>query len=243
MAGSFSQDFIETLRNAGYIVRLVSDYVPQKTAGSRQKGLCPFHEEKTPSFSVDPSRQLFYCFGCQTGGDVFKFVMLYEKLNFPETVEFLARRWGIPLPMASRRKERGPQDRLLWMNETAHAFFRSTLADERAGAACRRYLDGRKIDAATASKLGVGYAPDEWEALRGHLLSRGFKPDEILLAGLALSRKSGTGQYDRFRNRLMFPIRDVNSRTVAFGGRTIGDAEPKYINSPETPAYKKGEHL
>ncbi len=117
MAGSFSQDFIETLRNAGDIVRLVSDYVPLKTAGSRQKGLCPFHEEKTPSFSVDPSRQLFYCFGCQTGGDVFKFVMLYEKLNFPEAVEFLARRWGVQQPTVKSRKEEGPQDRLRRINE------------------------------------------------------------------------------------------------------------------------------
>jgi DNA primase len=243
LAGSFSQDFIETLRNTGDIVRLVSDYVPLKTAGSRQKGLCPFHEEKTPSFSVDPSRQLFYCFGCQTGGDVFKFVMAYEKLSFPEAVEFLARRWGVPLPAVGRRKEGGPQERLLRMNEAAQAFFRSTLADKEAGAACRRYLERRKIDGVTATKLGVGYAPDAWEALYHHLLSHGFKADEILLGGLALSRKSGTGQYDRFRNRLMFPIRDVNSRTVAFGGRTIGDAEPKYINSPETPTYKKGEHL
>ncbi len=243
MAGSFSQDFIESLRNTGDIVRLVSDYVPLKTAGSRQKGLCPFHEEKTPSFSVDPSRQLFYCFGCQTGGDVFKFVMLYEKLPFPEAVEFLARRWGVQLPSVERRKEEGPRERLLRINDAAHAFFRATLADERAGAACRSYLARRKIDAATATRLGVGYAPDAWEALRGHLLSKRFRPDEIQLAGLALPRKSGTGEYDRFRDRLMFPIRDVGSRTVAFGGRTIGDAEPKYINSPETPAYKKGEHL
>jgi DNA primase len=243
LAGSFSQDFIESLRNAGDIVRLVSDYVPLKTAGSRQKGLCPFHEEKTPSFSVDPSRQLFYCFGCQTGGDVFKFVMLYEKLNFPEAVEFLARRWGVPLPTTERRAEDGPKDRLMRMNEAAHSFFRTTLADEKVGADCRRYLEQRRIDDATAAKLGVGFAPDAWESLRGHLLSKGFKADEILLGGLALPRKSGSGQYDRFRNRLVFPIHDVNGRTVAFGGRTIGDAEPKYINSPETPTYKKGEHL
>lgn len=227
MAGSFSQDFIESLRNAGDIVRLVSDYVPLKTAGSRQKGLCPFHEEKTPSFSVDPSRQLFYCFGCQTGGDVFKFVMLYEKLNFPEAVEFLARRWGVPLPTTERRAEDGPKDRLMRMNEAAHSFFRTTLADEKVGADCRRYLEQRRIDDATAAKLGVGFAPDAWESLRGHLLSKGFKADEILLGGLALPRKSGSGQYDRFRNRLVFPIHDVNGRTVAFGGRTIGDAEPK----------------
>jgi DNA primase len=243
LAGSYSQDFIESVRNAGDIVRLISDYVPLKPAGSRQKGLCPFHEEKTPSFSVDPGRQLFYCFGCQTGGDIFKFVMLYEKVPFPEAVEHLAKRWGVPIPARNLPKADGPAERLVRMNEAAQAFFRSMLCDAPAGAACRRYVERRGIDDETASKLGLGHAPDEWEALRGHLLSRRFKAAEILEGGLALPRKSGSGAYDRFRNRLIFPIRSVNGRTVAFGGRALGDAEPKYINSPETPAYKKGEHL
>jgi DNA primase len=243
LPGSFSQDFIESVRNAGDIVRLVSDYVPLKPAGSRLKGLCPFHEEKTPSFSVDPTRQLFYCFGCQTGGDIFKFVMLYEKVTFPEAVEFLAKRWGVPIPAKSRPKVDGPAERLRRMNDAAQAYFQSTLSDKKAGAACRRYVDARGIGEETASSLGLGYAPDAWEALRVHLLSRGFKAEDILTGGLALPRKRGDGAYDRFRDRLIFPIRNVNGRTVAFGGRAVGDSEPKYINSPETPAYKKGEHL
>jgi DNA primase len=243
LAGSFTQDFIESVRNAGDIVRLISEYVPLKPAGSRLKGLCPFHEEKTPSFSVDPGRQLFYCFGCQTGGDIFKFAMLYEKMPFPEAVEFLAKRWGVPIPVRSQPKADGPAERVLQMNDAAQAFFRSRLSHAQVGAACRSYVERRGIDETIADKLGLGYAPDEWEATRVHLLSRRFKPDEILKGGLALPRKSGSGAYDRFRNRLVFPIRSVNGRTVAFGGRALGDAEPKYINSPETPAYKKGEHL
>jgi DNA primase len=242
LAGSFAQEFIESVRDAGDIVRLISDYVPLKPAGSRLKGLCPFHEEKTPSFSVDPGRQLFYCFGCQTGGDVFKFVMLYEKMPFPEAVEFLARRWGVPIPARNLPKADGPGERLLRMNDAAQAFFRAKLTDAQAGTACRRYVEKRGIDDETASKLGLGYAPDEWEALRGHLLTSRFKAAEILTGGLVLPRKSG-GEYDRFRDRLIFPIRNLNGRTVAFGGRALGDAEPKYINSPETPAYKKGDQL
>jgi DNA primase len=243
LAGSFSQDFVDSVRNAGDLARLVSDYVPLKPAGSRLKGLCPFHEEKTPSFSIDPERQLFYCFGCQTGGDIFKFVMLYEKMEFPEAVEFLAKRWGVAIPARNRPQADGPTERLLRMNAAAQEFFSSTLADERVGKPCREYLERRGLTERTVDELGVGYAPESWEALRGQLLSRRFKAEEILTGGLILPRKSGSGQYDRFRDRLIFPIRDVGGRTVAFGGRTLGQDEPKYINSPETPAYKKGEHL
>jgi DNA primase len=243
LAGSFSQDFIESVRNAGDISHLVADYVPLKRAGARLKGLCPFHEEKTPSFSVDPERQLFYCFGCQAGGDIFKFVQLYESLNFPESVEFLAKRWGIKLPERGRRTDEGPAERVLAMNREAREFFAATLFDREGGPVCRRYLKSRGIDGELAKKLQLGYAPDSWEALRNHLGSRGYKADEIMKGGLTLPRKSGSGQYDRFRGRLIFPIQDVQGRTVAFGGRVIGDAEPKYINSPETPAYTKGEHL
>ncbi len=243
LPGSFSQDFIESVRSAGDIVRLVSDYVPLKAAGSRMKGLCPFHDEKTPSFSVDPGRQLFYCFGCQAGGDTFKFVQLYEKLSFPEAVEALARRWGVPIPTQGRRADEGPRDRLLRLNDTARGWFRRNLEDGAAGQGCRRYLERRGIALETAARLGLGYALDGWEALRGHLASQRFHVDEAVAGGLVLPRKSGGGHYDRFRNRLIFPIRDVGGRTLAFGGRALGDEEPKYINSPETPAYTKGDHL
>jgi DNA primase len=191
---------------------------------------------------VDPQRQLFFCFGCRTGGDVFKFVQLYEKVEFPEAVEMLANRWGVELPR-SRGKSEDARDRLLRMNQAASRFFETLLADEEAGAECRAYLEKRGISNEIAGRLQLGYAPAAWEALRSHLQSKGYKPDELLRGGLVLDRKSGRGQYDRFRGRLMFPIRDVSGRPVAFGGRALGDEEPKYINSPETPAYIKGNHL
>lgn len=244
MAASFPQDFIETVRNAGDIAQLVSDYVPLKAAGTRMKGLCPFHEEKTPSFSVDPTRQLFYCFGCQSGGDIFKFVQLYEQLPFPEAVEFLASRWSIPLPeRSSGAVQEGPAERLRRMNDAALAFFKKTLADERQGKSCRDYIARRGIGDDLATRLGLGFAPDSWDALNTHLTNARYRPEELRIGGLALPRQSGSGQYDRFRQRLMFPIRDIQGRVVAFGGRAIGDGEPKYINSPETPAYTKGHHL
>jgi DNA primase len=241
--GGFPQSFIESVREAGDIVRIISDYVPLKRAGTRMKGLCPFHEEKTPSFSVDPTTQLFYCFGCQTGGDVFKFVMLYENADFTEAVKILADRCGVPLPEPTGRRDDDPYERTLEMNRRAAVFFRERLLDPEGGRRCRDYLERRGITSETAEFLGLGYAPDTWEALRGHLQSKGFKASELTRGGLTVPRKSGAGEYDRFRDRLIFPIRDLSGRTVAFGGRTLGDAEPKYINSPETPTYTKGEHL
>jgi DNA primase len=243
LAVPLTKDFVAAVRNAGDIVRLVSDYVPLKPAGNRLKGLCPFHHEKTPSFSVDPQMQLFYCFGCQAGGDAFKFVMLYEKADFPESVEFLAKRWGVPLPKASSRPEDDARARLLLMNEAASAFFRSQWSDPSRGKVARDYIAGRGVSDAVAERFGLGYAPDSWDALLNVLGARGFKAQELQTAGLAVPRKDGSGQYDRFRHRVIFPIRDVSGRVVAFGGRGLGDSEPKYLNSPETPAYVKGEHL
>ncbi len=243
MAVPLTKDFVAAVRNAGDIVRLVSDYVPLKPAGSRLKGLCPFHHEKTPSFSVDPQMQLFYCFGCQAGGDAFKFVMLYEKVDFPESVEFLAKRWGVPLPKAAARPEDDARSRLLLMNESAAGFFRAQWSDPARGRVAREYVTARGVSDVVAERFVLGYAPDGWDALMNVLGARGFKPQELQVAGLAVPRKDGSGHYDRFRNRVIFPIRDVSGRVVAFGGRALGDSEPKYLNSPETPAYVKGEHL
>jgi DNA primase len=243
LAVPLTKDFVAAVRNAGDIVRLVSDYVPLKAAGSRLKGLCPFHQEKTPSFSVDPQMQLFYCFGCQAGGDAFKFVMLYEKVDFPESVEFLAKRWGVPLPRASARPEDDARARLLLMNEAATEFFRGQWSDPARGKLARDYITKRGVSDAVALRFGLGYAPDSWDALLNLLGARGFKAPELQAAGLAIPRKDGSGQYDRFRHRVIFPIRDVSGRVIAFGGRALGDSEPKYLNSPETPAYVKGEHL
>ncbi|NIM61066.1 MAG: DNA primase [Acidobacteria bacterium] len=242
MGGPFAPDFIEAVRASGDIVQVISDYVPLKRAGRRLKGLCPFHQEKTPSFSVDPESQLFYCFGCQTGGDIFKFVQLYDKLNFGEAVEALATRFGVPLP-AVRQKGGDDRERVLEINGLAQSFFKKLLAAD-AGRGCRDYLAERGLDETTIERLGLGYAADDWEALRGHLVAKRARPADIVKAGLAMPRKSGSGEYDRFRDRLIFPIRDIQGRVVAFGGRALAaDAQPKYINSPETPAYTKGNHL
>ena len=238
-----TKDFVETVRNAGDIVRLISDYVPLKPGGSRLKGLCPFHQEKTPSFSVDPNHQLFYCFGCHAGGDAFKFVMLYEKVGFREATELLARRWGVSIP-TDRRAEADPRQRVLDVNEVAEAFYRSTLLDPDRGRPARAYLEYRGIIAETATRLSMGFAPDSWEALREHLVGKRVKPQEMVAAGLLQPAKDPSRKpYDRFRDRLIFPIRDVTGRTVAFGGRLLAHGEPKYLNSPETAAYVKGDQL
>ncbi|MDH3627235.1 MAG: DNA primase [Acidobacteriota bacterium] len=241
MGAPHSQDFIEAVRNAGDIVTVISEYVPLKQAGVRQKGLCPFHQEKTPSFTVDADNQLFYCFGCQTGGDVFKFVQLYESVGFGEALELLADKFGVPVPTRNTRGD-DPYARMLLLNRDAASFYQGALASE-AGDACRAYLTSRGLRDETAKRLGVGYAPGGWETLLNHLTSKRYSAKEIEKAGLAVPRKSGSGQYDRFRDRLIFPIRDIQGRSIAFGGRTLGDDQPKYINSPESPTYTKGEHL
>ena len=237
-----SHDLVHAVRAAGDIVRAVSEHVPLKQRGHRLLGLCPFHQEKTPSFSVDPQLGLFYCFGCQAGGDLFSFVMQYEKVEFREAVELLARRWGVPLTSRPDPAEARLR-RLLELHEVAAAFFRARLADPEGGARAREYLARRGLSDATVERLGLGYAPDGWEALRGHLAARRCTGEEMVAAGLAIPRRNGSGEIDRFRDRLVFPIRDVSGRTIAFGGRALGADEPKYMNSPETPVYVKGEHL
>jgi DNA primase len=243
LAVPLTKDFVAAVRNAGDLVRLISDYVPLRAGGARLKGLCPFHHEKTPSFSVDPQMQLFYCFGCNVGGDAFKFVMLYEKLDFPEAVEFLAKRWGVPIPRSADRPGSGARERTLLMNDAAAKFFRAQWSDSARGRVARDYVAGRGIAEDTSERFGLGFAPDSWDALGNILGARGFKAGEMQTAGLAVPRKDGSGHYDRFRNRVIFPIRDLKGEVVAFGGRDLGNAEPKYLNSPETPAYVKGEHL
>lgn len=229
--------FVEQVRAATDIVGVIQAYVELRRAGRRLRGLCPFHGEKTPSFFVHEENQTFYCFGCQQGGDVFQFLMLQEKLTFPEALHTLAERAGIPIPR-ERSRER-TDDRLGEAMEVAAEFFRSRLRAPE-GEAARRYLEGRGIGAGAVERFGLGWAPASWDALLQH--ARRLLPERILLqAGLVIEGERGL--YDRFRERIIIPIRTAGGRTAAFGGRLLGPGEPKYLNSPETPLYKKGTVL
>jgi DNA primase len=234
-----SDPFLERVREASDIAAVVGEYVALRKAGARLSGLCPFHREKTASFYVNPSMQAFHCFGCGAGGDVFTFLMQHEKMTFPEAVRHLATRAGIPLP-----DRRGPgSDQLERIRETlrmARAWFRSQLEGPE-GSEGRRYLDGRGILPATREAYGLGFAPDRWDGLL--LQARAVTSERALIeAGLAVESEGGR-VYDRFRHRLMIPIETSGGAPLGFGGRALGDTEPKYLNSPETPVYRKGSVL
>jgi len=230
------------------IVQLIGSYLPLRPAGRYHKALCPFHTEKTPSFIVNPERQIFHCFGCGEGGDSIGFLMRQQRLSFPEAVRFLADRAGINLPArfsgasGPGRDEEG-RLQLLEIHNAAAGFFRQQLAHPTDGAAGRAYLRGRGIPESVVEQFGLGCAPASWEGLLRHLLRRDFSKEQVERAGLALARKEGGGAYDRFRNRLMIPICDSSGKVIAFGGRTLDGSDPKYLNSPETSIYKKGAHL
>jgi DNA primase len=242
---SIPQDFIDLVRSSTDIVGLISQYVPLKPAGASFKGLCPFHSEKTPSFHVNPGRQIFHCFGCHQGGDAFKFLMLYEKLSFVEAIEQLASRAGLKAPRVSGASRREEEERslLLKLHDEAARYFRSQLFDSKEGAKALEYLKKRGLTSETLEIYGFGWAPDQWSGLVDHLSRRGAKPGEMERAGLAVPRKTASGFYDRFRNRVMIPIRSESGRVVAFGGRILGPGEPKYLNSPESLIYNKSSVL
>ncbi len=233
------KDTLREIRDRIDIVELVREYVPLKKVGSNFVGLCPFHSETKPSFTVNPAKQIFHCFGCQVGGSVFDFVMAAEGVEFSEALSILAARAGVelrPLTESDRRRRR-ERDRRLALNEDALSFFRRGLSSSRAAS----YLESRGIDRGLADLFELGYAPDRWDGLASYLSSRGYRAAECVEAGLLVPGRRGP--YDRFRDRLIFPIRDVSGGCVAFGGRAVGDGEPKYLNSPETPLFKKGRHL
>ncbi len=245
MATQADSDYKERVRQATDLVRLVGEYVSLRKSGRRWSGLCPFHTEKTPSFSVDEVQQFFFCFGCQTGGDAFKFVMLLERIEFPEALRMLGERAGIEPPRHSGGggPGRSERDDLYEIHAKAAEVFREFFADPRIGKPARAYAASRGLDAATIERLGIGFAPDSWDALKTRLKSCGFAPAALAASGLFSPRDDGSGYYDRFRSRLVFPIVGVSGRVVGFGGRALGDGEPKYLNSPETPIYTKGEAL
>jgi DNA primase len=244
----YPQTFIDDLRRQADIVRVVSDYVTLKKKGTNWMACCPFHQEKTPSFSVNPSKNIFYCFGCGKGGSVFNFVMELEGLSFPESVRVVAEKAGVPLPelvddkrFESKRKE---ADEVIQLNSWALEFWERHLSEETAEArAAREYVDGRGLTEETRRVFRLGYAPNSWDALGVYLKSKGAGIGQIERSGLVVNKEQG-GYYDRFRGRLIFPVMDAQGRPVAFGARAIakGD-EPKYLNSPETAAYTKGRHL
>ena len=237
------KDFIEQVRGATNIVDVISRYLPLKASGKNFKGLCPFHNEKTPSFHVNTERQIFHCFGCDVGGDAFKFLMLYEKHSFVEAVRELANRAGLSLPRSSHgEKWSDDRARLIEIHEQAARFFRERLASP-AGKQAVAYLRGRGLSDDAIRATGFGFAPDQWTSLCDYLRRVGTKPEEMVKAGVAVTRRSGQGVYDRFRNRVIIPIHNESSKVVAFGGRLLGDGEPKYLNSPETPIYNKSQIL
>ncbi len=241
-AGSFA----DRIKQQADIVRVIGEYVGLKKSGQNFTGLCPFHSEKTPSFAVHPVKQIYHCFGCGVGGDVFKFVMEMDKLTFPEAVRAVAEKCGISVP---RPRERSPEERretqqrsaLVEMQSDAAAFFGRQLEVTVEGKAARAYLEDRGLDSETIAHFGLGYAPSGGDVLLRHLKQK--YADKLLeISGLAASDQNGR-LYDRFRRRIMFPIANESGKVVAFGGRALGDDLPKYLNSPETPIYSKSNVL
>lgn len=236
-------EVIARVREASDVIAVVSDHVRLKHRGRTWEGLCPFHEEKTPSFTVDAEKGLYYCFGCHQGGDVFKFVMALQNLNFPEAVEYLARRFGVHLPARSpgAQKRRRDEERQRSILSEAQRWFVDQLTSA-GGAEAARELERRGFPRSTWSDFGFGWAPDDWRALIDNLRSR--HPEGVLAsAGLIVQPEGGKKPYDRFRKRLMFPIRSGDGRLIAFGGRILGDGEPKYLNSPEGVLFHKRSTL
>ena len=238
-------DTVSQVKDRIDVVDLVGGRVQLRQAGRNFKGLCPFHNEKTPSFVVFPDSQSYHCFGCGKSGDIFSFVMDTENLEFGDALTRLAERANVEIrPSAPQDPERDShRDRLIDLNERAASFFSNVLWTSSYGEPARELLERRGVDRTTAEQFGLGFAPESWDALRTHLLRRG-DADEGLLLEAGLQSKNDSGRvYDRFRNRLMFPIRNRSGRTIGFGARALGDEMPKYLNSPQTPIFNKSDTL
>ncbi|MDH4183084.1 MAG: DNA primase [Nitrospinota bacterium] len=236
---------IEEIKSRADIVELVSGYIPLKKAGANYRALCPFHEEKTPSFNVNPEKKIFHCFGCGVGGDSIGFIMKFESLSYPEAVRSLAKRYGVAIPESAPELARaGFNEKIYSALEMAARFYRKQLAEARPDSAPARYLDRRAVSGPMRELFGLGWAPDQWDSLTRHLLAEGF--DKKILETAGLSKESSTGGLiDRFRARIIFPICDMQGRPIGFGGRVLEETSggPKYLNSPETPVYNKSKVL
>lgn len=241
---SFPASFIDELIARNPIEDVVSSYVSLNTKSGRLWGCCPFHTEKTPSFSVSAEKQLYYCFGCGKGGGVINFIMDIESLDYPDAVRFLARRAGLTVPEdGSYVSTAKTKARLHELNRQAARMFNANLWEPQ-GAKAVEYLMGKRgLSKATITRFGLGFAPDSWDATMKALKNQGFSEKELLDAGLVISSKNGKGAYDRFRNRVMFPIIDVTGNVVGFGGRVLDDSTPKYLNSPDTLVFNKSKNL
>ena len=239
----FSEQFLQELSERNDIVDVVSGYVQlTKRSGSNLFGLCPFHSEKTPSFSVSPDKQIYHCFGCGKGGSVIGFIMEIENLSFPDAVGFLARRAGMAMPEENDHGESKRRERMLHLNRDAARFFHEQLKTP-AGQTARDYIARRGLTARTVTNFGLGFAPNTWSSLTDAMKQKGYSERELFEAGLVRQGKSGRGVYDTFRNRLMFPVIDVRGNVIGFSGRILDDGEPKYMNSPETLVFSKSHNL
>ena len=247
MATFIPEDKITAIKNSADIVEIISESVVLKKAGKNHLGLCPFHAEKIPSFTVNSEKQIFYCFGCGEGGNIFSFLMKKEGLSFPEAAERLARRCGIEIPtkrMSPEQKKRmNERENLFAINRQAMDFFQQSLRDSAAGKNAMEYLNNRGIKKETINSFCLGYAPAEWDKLVNFFSEKRISPALAEKSGLIVPRKGKSGYYDRFRDRIIFPIFDESRQVIGFGGRVLDDSMPKYLNSPETPLYNKSRSL
>ena len=243
---SLPDDFVDKLRSQADIVSIVAEYVPLQKKGRNYWGCCPFHQEKTPSFSVAPEKNFFYCYGCQAGGDVFRFLMRIESIGFVDSIKLLAQKLGVPVPEKQQSEEERAREKereeILRANELARDFYSACLTKSALGINALAYLARRGLTVDQAQEFRLGFAPDDWDKCAKALQKRGIAPDILVKAGLALPRPQ-SGVYDRFRNRIMFPIEDIRGRVIGFGGRVMDDTQPKYLNSPETPVFNKRKVL
>ncbi|WP_028987235.1 DNA primase [Thermicanus aegyptius] len=242
---SIPEEIIEKVRLAHDIVDVVSQYVSLRKSGKRYMGLCPFHSEKTPSFTVVPDKQFFYCFGCHVGGDVLKFIMEIEGFSYVESIQYLAEKAGIPLPemeMRVQSEEDLKKERMREAHLLATKYYHHVLNYTRTGETAREYLKGRGLDFNTIRTFQIGYAPGK-DYLTRFLTKKGFDPDEMVEAGLLIKSEKGNLYRDRFADRILFPIEDLKGQVVGFSGRTLGDGKPKYLNTPETPLFRKSSIL
>jgi len=238
-------EIVDKIRQTANIIDIASQYTTLRKRGQKHVGLCPFHSEKDPSFTVDDNKQLFHCFGCGLGGDIFTLVMEKENLSFPEALKYLAEKYNIPLP---QKRKLSPQllkleEKLYKINQDALAFFKKNLYNTQEGKQALAYLKKRNISEEIIQRLKIGYALNSWDSLLTFFQNKNISPDLLEKAGLILARQQKEGYYDRFRGRIIFPIFNLTGQVVAFGGRTIFEAEPKYLNSPDTLVYSKGKLL